>query len=180
MTDYFEIAQQDSADARMIARSIAHRGMRFHAVLDRPEPIARPPALSWSWNAPAPLTDWVPAVDSVRVFSPRMADLVREHLGSRDEVEWLPASVVTSDGVVHPHEVPHFLAYPDMYDDEATEWGPSGLPTRWVLSRPTLDGLHFFARPRAAGPVIIADVLLGAMEHARLTGFDIRSVRMTD
>jgi hypothetical protein len=82
--------------------------------------------------------------------------------------------------VSHPYEVPHFLEYPDMHDEEATEWGPTGLPVCWVLSRPKLEGLHFFARPNAAGPVIVVDTLLDAMQGAGLTGLDIRTVRITD
>ena len=179
MTDYFEVSQRHSSDARMIARVIAPRGPYLHERFHDPSPIRDAPAISWSWDAPASLDDFCPTTTPGRVFSPRMAELVRAHLGPRDRVEWLPASVLTPDGVAHPYEVPHFLHYPDMYDDEATEWGPSGLPIRWVLSRPKLAGLHFFARPRAAGPVIVDEALLTAMQDAGLTGLDIRTVRIT-
>lgn len=179
MTDYFEVAQQDSDDARTIARVLGHDSRVFRQRSRAPGVIEHPPALSWSWSAPAPLMDWVPTVDSVRAFSPRMADLIRRHLGPRDRVQWLPGTVITADGVDHPYEVPHFPEYPDMYDDEATELGPSGLPIRWVLSRSKLEGLHFFARPRAAGPVLVVDTLLDAMQAAMLTGLDIRAVRIT-
>lgn len=179
MTDYFEIAQRDTGDARMIARSVAPPGLYIFERFHDPHPIADAPDLVWSWDAPAPLRDWCPAIGRARVFSPRMAELVRAHLGPRDRVEWLAATVLTPDGLAHPYEVPHFLHYPDMYDDGATEWGPSGLPIRWVLSRPKLAGLHFFARPRAAGPVIVDEALLTAMQDAGLTGLDIRTVRIT-
>ena len=179
MADYFEIAQMDTGDARMIARVITPAGPYLYERFHDPSPIEDSPELSWSWDAPAQLRDWCPAIARARLFSPRMAGLVRAHAGPRDRVQWLAASVLTPDGVAHPYEVPHFLEYPDMYDEEATDWGPSGLPIRWVLSRPKLTGLHFFARPRAAGPVIVADTLLTAMQDAELTGLDIRPARLT-
>lgn len=106
-----------------------------------------------------------------------MADIIRAHLGPQDRVQWLLATVRTPDGQVHAYEVPHFLSYPDVYDVDATDWGPSGLPIRWVLSRAKLDGLHFFARAEASGTVIVAELLLNALRDAGVTGLDVRPVR---
>src|SRR5690606_12263080 len=132
---------------------------RFRYRLRKPGPITDPPELSWDWIAPFPFPDWVLTDDVIRVFSTRMAEVVRANLGPRDEVQWLEGTIVTPDGTAHRHEIPHFLSYPDVLDREATTWGPSGLPIRWVLSRPKLAGLRFFAREGAAGPVIVDDTM---------------------
>lgn len=178
MTEYYDLSPNHSADARVAARRRAH-SYAFSYVLEDRGPIADPPELSWDWVAPFPFPDWVLANDTIRVFSPRMAEVVRANLGPRDEVQWLEGTVVTPDGTTHRHEIPHFLSYPDVLDQEATTWGPSGLPIRWVLSRPKLAGLRFFAREGAAGPVIVDDTMLTALQAAGLTGFTATPARIT-
>lgn len=169
MIEYYELGPTHSMDARNAARRRSHPH-EFRYTMRKPGPIEDPPELSWTWEAPFPLPDWVLTNDTVRVFSPRMADIVRVHLGPRDQIQWLKGTVITADGIAFEHEVPHFLAYPDIYDIEATDWGPSGLPIRWVLSRPKLDGLHFFARARNAGPFLVHHVLHDALRDAGITG----------
>lgn len=62
---------------------------RFHD----PSPITDGPEISWAWDAPAPLVDWCPTTTPGRAFSPRITELVREHLVPRDKVQWLPVTV---------------------------------------------------------------------------------------
>lgn len=179
MTDYREIAQHNTGDARMLADLVSPPGTYIYTRLNDPAPVSDGPELVWSWVAPARLRDWCPAVTGTRLFSHRMADVVRAHLGPLDAVQWLPATVLTPDGTAHPYEVPHFLEYPDIYDGVATEWGPSGLPTRWALSRAKLEGRHFVARWRSAGTAIISEVMRTALIEAEVTGVDVRSVRIS-
>lgn len=178
MTEYYELSPTHSVDARNAARAGDHpHGFRY--LMRDAGFIADVPELSWTWVAPFPFPDWVLTNDTIRVFSPRMADVVRAHLGPRDRVQWLHGTVITPDGQAHSHEVPHFPEHPDIYDMEATTWGPSGLPIRWVLARHKLDGLHFFARERSAGPVIAHHSLVDALQRAGITGITAKPARIT-
>jgi len=179
MTEYYEIAQHDTGHAGMVARKVSPTGPFIRERFYDPAPIVEGPEIIWSWDAPAPMRDWCPAITRTPVFSRRMADVVRTHIGPLDAVEWVAATVLTPDGATHKYEMPHFLEYPDIYDELATEWGPSGLPTRWVLSREKLQGRHFVARWRSAGTVIISEVMRTALIEAEVTGVDVRSVRIS-
>lgn len=55
------------------------------------------PATVWTRSALGSSPDWPPA--RVPLLSSRMATVVREHLGEADHVEWLPAFVVSGDGI---------------------------------------------------------------------------------
>ncbi len=181
MTDIFEVTTPTTGDGRRLARSATHRGVEIFEHWDRTEPFDPVPELSWRWDAPFPLDDLVPTTDSVRVMSPRMAGVVRSVASEADlaRVQWLQGTVVTADEVEHPVEVPHFLEYPDVYDEAATDWGPSGLPIRWVLSRPKVEGLQFFARTRSSGSFLVSEQLRDALVEAGITGMDIRRARAT-
>lgn len=178
MIEYYELSPTVTGDARNAARRGGHP-YDFRYVMRDPGRIQDPPELSWTWIAPFAFPDWVLTVDTIRVFSPRMAEIVRAHLGPRDQIQWLTGTVTTPDGTAHPHQIPHFLDYPDIYDQDATDWGPSGLPIRWVLSRPKLDGLHFFARPGAAGPFLAHHTLHHALQAAGITGITANPARIT-
>jgi hypothetical protein len=179
MTEYHDLSPTHTGDPRNAARVRSHP-YRFSYRLEETLSITDPPTLSWNWEAPYPFPDWVLTADTIRVFSPRMADVIRAHLGPRDEIQWLEGTVVLPDGTAHPHEVPHFLSYPDVLDSDATTWGPSGLPIRWVLSRSKLAGLRLFAREGSAGPVVVDDVMLTALQAASLTGFTATPARIVD
>ncbi len=180
MTDYFDLSPTMTGDAKRLAFVGAHRGLLFREVMRRPGPVEDPPTLSWTWALAERLPDWVPTVDSLPAFSPRMADVVRDHLGPRDQIQWLNGVVINSDAQHLPQEIPHFLDYPDLYDEDATTWGPSGLPIRWVLSRPKLHGLRFFARYGSSGSILVDTTMLRALQSAGLTGFTTRPARITD
>lgn len=178
MIEYYELSPTVTGDARNAASRRSHTH-EFRYAMRKPERIDDPPELSWTWEAPFASPDWVLTNDTIRVFSPRMTDIVRAHLGPRDQVQWLEGVVIGPDGIPRHHEVPHFLTYPDIYDMDATDWGPSGLPIRWYLSRPKLDGLHFFARSRSAGPFLAHYTLHDALRDAGITGITAVPARVT-
>ena len=68
---------------------------------------------------------------------------------------------------------------PDIYDADATDWGPSGSPIRWFLAREKLEGLHFFARARSAGPFLAHHSLVDALVSAGISGFTAVPARVT-
>lgn len=180
MTDYYEISDTTSTRLRGRAVLADFRGPylsdRFREVL----PIVDPPSLVYEWANDGPLLDWSLGGSPHRLFSSRMAQIIRDGLGPRDRVEWVPVTIRTSDGVEHPYEVPHFLEYPDVLDEEVTDWGPSGLPIRWVLSLEKIKGLQFFSPPFVSRSVIVSESLLRVMKDAGLTGLRIQRARVYD
>ncbi len=132
----------------------------------------------WSHRGDADLPDWLGTVHDIRLVSRRFREVVEPLLGEGDEIEWIDAPFTGFDGVEHEYFIPHFASTFDMYDETYTDWGPSGLPIRWVLSRAKLDRHALFA-PFGVGVVMIArDDVATAMKNAGLRGIAYRPPRI--
>lgn len=134
-------------------------------------PVENAPELTWQWTRPQPPPDWVATIDSVRLVSPVVRRVFDEHAGPADEFQWLPATVTTSTGESLPYWVLHFPTWFDVLDEAHSNWGPSGLPMRWVLSRAKLEDHHVVTVPRLIELVIVTEPVLDALQQAGVTGY---------
>jgi hypothetical protein len=175
MTGFYNVTAFYSSQPGRFARSKA--GRIFKERLRQPGVFIDPPVTEWFWGAPGQLPDWPAA--GARLFSVRMADIVQTHLSPLDRVQWLPAVVVALDGQRADYRIPHFVERPDVLDREASTWGPSGGPIRWVLSGEKVAGRSFFPSHPFGKNVIVDDTMLAAFQAAQLTGLDVDPARLS-
>lgn len=121
--------------------------------------------------------DWVGTADMTRLVSPRVRTILDDHLGQRDEIQWLPATLTMPTGELLPYWVMHFPVFYDVLHS-STNWGPSGLPIRWVLDRAKLDGHHVFIVPKLNDITIVTGEVLAALTDAGLTGIGVERARI--
>lgn len=76
--------------------------------------------------------------------------------------------------------MPHFPGERDILDQEWTQWGPSGLPIRWFLSAPKIEGISVTERPNVAGHLIVNGDVMRALRRAKLTGYRAMRARVAD
>ena len=132
----------------------------------------------WSRQAVGNSPDWAPGL--VPLLSARMVDIVRAQVTRPEDIEWLPAVVVSGDGLREAFYVPHFLERPDVLSREASTWGVNGEPIRWVLSRAKIAGRDFIPSHAYGRNVIISEELRDAFLEAGLVGVDIEPARVSD
>ncbi len=114
------------------------------------------PELRWYAEGGVAL-DWTMTINGMRVVSDRMKSILASQAGPRDEIQWLPVTVTTTDGADHPYWIPHFPVWHDVLDRENTTFGPSGSPIKYVLSLSKLDGLNVFISFITTYPIIVRD-----------------------
>ncbi len=148
-------------------------------VLMDPGRIVTSPTFGWTWPADAAeVPDWVFANDITLPLSERARAVLDEHLGPRDQIQWIPGPLELPTGETLRLWVPHFPDTPDILDAEHSTIGPSGLPIRWVLSQQKMAG-HAVVQPyRGTHYVVVSHVVLDAMRAAGLTGFTAKRARM--
>lgn len=160
-----------------LAKEVGPPDWEFDARLTREGQITDPPELAWRWLDEAPVQDWARTTDMARLVSPRMRAVLEDHLGERDVIQWLPATLTTPTGEDLPYWVMHFPVFHDVLHS-STNWGPSGLPIRWVLDRAKLDGHHVFIVPKLNNIIIVTGKVLVALVDAGLTGFSVERARI--
>lgn len=134
-------------------------------------PVVDPPVLTWARRKPGRPQEWAGTVDAIRLLSPLARHVLDEHAGPADDLQWLPATVTTLEGEALPYWVLHFPTWFDLLDEEYTNWGPSGLPMRWVLARAKLDGHAVFIVPQLSDIVIVTDRVLDALRESGVAGY---------
>lgn len=93
----------DTPDKGRIARRLATPAFFSEQIRFNQGRIRDVPALSWLWIRETPPPDRVPTVDSARLVSTPIKDVLEANLGPADEIQWLPATVQReSDGTVLP------------------------------------------------------------------------------
>lgn len=180
MSDFYWISQEYPEDQDRFAKLVEPRDDYTYFQFYVPKPIGAPPPLVWSWSAGDELADWCPATSIARLFSPRMAEVVQANLGPKDQVQWIPATVLTPDGQSHPRLIPHFLAQPSLIDERARDWWMTGVYTDQVLSRTKAEGRHFTGRVNAAGSIVVSATMLDALLDANLTGIVVTPARVNE
>lgn len=122
--------------------------------------------------------DWLFAADGLRVVSPRLRDIFDRHLGPDDEIQWLAAEVVTASGCALPYWVPHFPKHADLLDLGKSDFGPSGLPIRMVLSSRKLERHAVTIAPQSSLSIIISEKIFAAMRRQCISGYEVRSIQI--
>ncbi|UZN02682.1 hypothetical protein [Cellulomonas sp. S1-8] len=112
-----------------------------------------------------------------RLVSPSVRTILEDCLGERDAIQWLPATLTMPAGEHLPYWVMHFPVFYDLLHS-STNWGPSGLPIRWVLDRAKLDGHRVFIVPELNDITIVTDDVLAALNDAGLTGIGSERARI--
>ncbi|NKY39073.1 hypothetical protein [Cellulomonas septica] len=165
-----------SVDMRALAHPSGETHRRFLSKLNF-EPGWREdvPTLAWTLSEPG-RPDWVSTIELARLVSDRTRAVLEPLLGPEDRVQWLPATLTTSEGEVLPYWVMHFPEPFDPYDERRTVRGPSGLPLPGgaVVSRARAAGHDVVAPPLEVSSLFVSDRVLMAMLDARLTGWDCR------
>lgn len=124
----------------------------------------------WTIDA-AEVTDWPRAIGS-RLVSNRAREVLQANLGQRDRIEWVPSTVVTTNGVEHEFWVPVFFPWMDvepLLHPEHTTRGPGGL-IRWVLQEDRLPGHEVFAVEPLGSEVVVSSRVRAELEKAGITG----------
>jgi hypothetical protein len=117
------------------------------------------------------------AARQVRLVSPLVKQIFTELAGSRDVIQWLPATVDDHDDTQHPYWVLHFPVHEDVLDETHTNFGPGGLPIRWVLARRKLEGLGVFIVPQLSMRYVIHERVGAALADAGATGYTSKRAR---
>jgi hypothetical protein len=172
---YFEIAPNDEyGNANNLFDAQELRAFSFR--LDDPDPLETWPDLRWQLpDNRCPDVVW--ALVAVRLVSPLVKEVFTDLAGPRDVIQWLPATAVDRDGREHPYWVPHFPVHEDVLDERHTNYGPGGLPIRWVLASRKLEGLGVFTIPRLSMRYVIHERIGAALAEAGATGYTSERAR---
>lgn len=151
---------------------------RIDRQLARAERIVGYEPAIWTRVGEGPAPDWLWGVPRTPLLSGAFKDILESHRSDQDEIQWLPATVLDTT-VTETRWIPHFPGARDILDPELTDWGPSGLPIRWALSRAKMQGVGVTVRPHTCGDLIVDASIMKALRRAKLTGFRSMKARIT-
>jgi hypothetical protein len=179
MTDaYYEIAPNEEYG---VAKNMFDRSQlrEFSFRLDKPGQVQTWPDMRWQLPS-NDRPDVVWALRQVRLLSPLVRQVFTELAGPRDAIQWIPAQLLDRAGDVFEYWVPHFFVHQDVLHDRHTNYGPSGLPIRWVLDRQKLDGLGVFVVPGLSAHYLIHERVGRALAAAGATGYTSQRARSAE
>lgn len=176
MTDYHVI--RPSQAVRLAEQTAPEDGSFRHRLTFEEGRLEDVPELVWRWPLDGPAEDWVGTDDMTRLVSPRVRDAIDGALGVEDAVQWIPATLTMPEGAPLDYWVMHFPVWHDVLHATHTNFGPSGLPIRWVLDRAKLDGHSVFIVPQLNDITIVNDHVLAALRAMRATGLAVEPARM--
>lgn len=138
---WYELSAEASNDASLIAEPEGHDHERSRR-LSEPGRIDDTDVPTWRWlSTTRDPFDLVWTVDTVRLVSPRVRDVLEARLGPKDEVQWLPGVLRHGGGEPLTYWTPHFPVHHDVLDEELTERDPRlGTPGRYFYSPAKLAG----------------------------------------
>ena len=147
------------------------------------------PELQWQWlSAEWPVPDIPVPVDALRVVRPAVREILDAHRGPADDVQWLPASILDASGRRLEAWVLHLPTHVDLLHEDATTWGPSHSPIRYVYDSAKLSGhtMTVYSRPArtlrrggqvihvssriSSSPLVIAEAVADELRRANVTG----------
>jgi hypothetical protein len=97
------------------------------------------PRWRWASTTHEP-PDVVWTVDTVRLVSQRVRDVLSAHLGPKDEIQWLAGTLVHGASEI-TYWTPHLPVHHDVLDEALTDRDPRlGTPGRYVYSPDKLAG----------------------------------------
>jgi hypothetical protein len=138
---WYELSAEASKDASLIAEPEGH-DHELSRRLSEPGRIDETDVPAWRWlSTTRKPFDLIWTVDTVRLVSPRVRDVLESHLGPKDEVQWLPGTLRHGDGEGVTYWTPHFPVHHDVLDEEITERDSRhGTPGRYFYSPAKLAG----------------------------------------
>ncbi len=156
--DYVEFSFEETGDPRNSAIEVqVPRDLDLE--LGAPGKIALDAPLVWAWRNPQrEPRDLVHTVSGATLFSPRVQEILDAQLGPDDEVQWLPAELVLTDGTSAPHWIAHLPVHHDVLSDDGTDWQPNGVAMRYAYSRAKLAGHHLTAHVSRPARVTVPTV----------------------
>lgn len=111
-----------------LADRVAPADRQFRRRLAEEGHVTEVPQLVWGWPEDRPAMDWVGTADMTRLVSPRVRTILDDHLGQRDEIQWLPATLTMPTGELLPYWVMHFPVFYDVLHI-STNWDPAACPS---------------------------------------------------
>jgi hypothetical protein len=138
------------------------------------------PDITWTWRPMkgkegTPPTDFPRTTVSCSLHSQRMREVIDQHLGTNDQLQWIPSTLRHGDGQEERYWILHFPHTPDVLNMELSTWGENGVPMRWVIQEDKLAGHEFFP---ACRNIIVSHRLVTALRKAGITGINPKRVRM--
>lgn len=112
------------------------------------------------------LTDWICPMALIPTVSEKVRAVLEAHVGPSDVLEFLPVTVRLGDGGEASYYMLHWPEQADVYDTERTDWGPSGAPMRYWLSREKLAGRNLVGSGLLVAKIVVVPSVLKSLEDA--------------
>lgn len=175
---YFEIAPNEEYG---VAMSLIDKSelWTFKFRLKKPDELSAWPELRWQLPS-SDRPDVVWALAQTRLVSPLVRRIFTDLAGARDRIQWIPAQLLDPTGAAYEYWVPHFHVHYDVLHEGHTQYGPSGLPIRWVLDRRKLDGLGVFVVPGLSAHYLVNERIGAALAEAGATGYTSERARSAE
>jgi hypothetical protein len=121
------------------------------------------------------LPDFLSCLDAARLVSDRVREVVEPF--DTGEVMWLPAHVRAGDGSMLRYWLVHYPRLRDVFDPQATTYGPGG-PLRWVVDIARVQNTPVFMVPGTSlETFLVHPVVKDALVAAGVTGMHVRRTR---
>ena len=120
------------------------------------------------------LRDYMVTNATFRLFSGHLAQIIHEHKGERDAIQWLDVDLLNPlDGMSHPYYLLHFTEYRDVLDPEETVTAAGGdLIVKPVLHAGKVAERNIFSYQGGFEIVFVSEVLKEAIEEAGCKGVE--------
>lgn len=179
MTEYYTLSSTFDfigpklLDRERVRGNLAGATLRTLGRFEIEEPI------HWRVERDRPVTDWILGASPARMLSTRFRGILDANLGTEDEIQWIASEVEMLDGTIKDYWSPHFPHPRDVLDEVLTQWGPSGLPMLWILSREKMRGVRVTNAGMPA-TLVVDSAIRDELLQERLTGFEMTLSRITD
>ena len=162
LTKYFEATWLPEQG---IARYRHERTLRYR--FNKRGPLDPEPILSWDWQDEVRQPgDFVCTVDVVRLVSPLVREIFDGLKTEHDDIQWIPGTLALPSGEELEYWVPHFPSPDDILDMEHTNFGPSGLPIRYVFSYARLVPHAITKSASSSSTVVLSEPVVNALRAA--------------
>ncbi|MGN8551652.1 UNVERIFIED_CONTAM: hypothetical protein OHV15_03585 [Microbacterium sp. SLM126] len=178
MTDYFELIPADFLGTANLLDPL--RGSVTGKLMVASGPVEFDEPLHWQLTNKRPATDWLMGLMPTILLTERFRAVLDANVGPRDHIQWIESEVKLLDDTTAPYWTPHFPHPVDVLDEARTQWGPSGAPMRWFLSRGKLDQVRVTKVPMTGLSFVVDAETLSDLQRERLTGFQALQARIIE
>ncbi|WP_456787144.1 hypothetical protein [Cellulomonas sp. P5_C5] len=170
MSDYYTLESDGEAQNQVaLSTQSGAAGNFVRSLRHRPGVRDSVPFLEWQMPT-SDVFDWPWNSTNATLLSDRARTVLEPVVGVDDHVQWLPAFLLTPDGVSLQYWIAHLYEPLDIYHDGLTDLGPSGIPFEWTLSLSKAAGHHVFAPSHMSGLIILSAAAATAVRTANLAG----------